>query len=258
MHVQQNSEFDSCLSISFSRSCPRQPARSLNRTMQNDLTLLQSTSLFSGLSQEDLAGLLARMGAVHRSYNRGVVLVQAGSPNHSVGIILSGRIEAVRLAPDGSPLPITQMGPGGVFGDVLGGSSLCSPVTVTACTPCEVMLIPYQRLLCPDGSAAQQQVLQNLVRTISDKYFLLARRVDLLLLRTLRAKVSAYLLSEADRAGQLTFRIPFTRAQLARYLNCDRSALSRELGRMQREGLLDTYRSSFKLRDLDALRKLSQ
>ena len=54
------------------------------------------------------------------------------------------------------------------------------------------------------------------------------------------------------------FRIPFTRAQLAGYLNCDRSALSRELGRMQREGLLDTYRSSFKLLQPDALRKLSQ
>ena len=85
------------------------------------------------------------------------------------------------------------------------------------------------------------------MRTISDKYFLLARRVDLLLLRSLRAKVSAFLLAEAERAGQLTFRIPFTRAQLADYLNCDRSALSRELSRMQREGLLDTYRSSFKL-----------
>ena len=226
--------------------------------MQNDVSLLQSTSLFSGLSEEALAGLLARMGAVRRSYNRGTVLVQAGNPNHSVGIILSGRIEAVRLAPDGSRLPITRMGPGGVFGDVLGGSSLCSPVTVTACTPCDVMLIPSERLLYTDGPAAQQQVLQNLVRTISDKYFLLARRVDLLVLKSLRAKVSAYLLSEAERAGQLTFRIPFTRAQLADYLNCDRSALSRELGRMQREGLLDTYRSSFKLRDPDALRKLSQ
>ena len=68
----------------------------------------------------------------------------------------------------------------------------------------------------------------------------------------------AYLSQEAARAGSSSFRIPFTRAQLADYLNCDRSALSRELGRMQREGLLDTYRSSFKLRDPDALRKLSQ
>ena len=34
-----------------------------------------------------------------------------------------------------------------------------------------------------------------------------------------------------------------SRIQLADYLNCDRSALSRELSQMQRDGLLDTYLS---------------
>ena len=223
----------------------------------NDLDILRSTQLFHGLGSEALSDLLTRLGAARRSFIRGEVLVHAGAPNRSVGVVLAGWIEAARPAPDGSRLPITRMGPGGVFGDVLGGSSLDSPVTVTARTACDVLLIPYERLLRPD-SPAGQQVLQNLVRTISDKYFLLARRVDLLLLHSLRAKAAAYLVAEADRLGRTTFRIPFTRAQLADYLNCDRSALSRELSRMQREGLLDTYRSSFKLHDIDALRKLSQ
>ena len=118
---------------------------------------------------------------------------------------------------------------GGVFGDVLGGSSLASPITVVAECPCEVLLLPYDRLLQPGSDPARQQVLQNLVRTISDKYFLLSRRVDLLILKSLRAKVCAY-------------------------LNCDRSALSRELSLMQRDGLLETYRSSFKIMDAEALR----
>ena len=226
--------------------------------MERYLPLLQTTTLFAGLSRDELSALLAGLGAAARCYGRGEVLIQSGTPSRNVGVLLAGQLQAVRPAPDGSAVPITHIDPGGVFGDVLGGSSLTSPVTVTARSPCEVLLVPYDRLLRPDGSAAGQQVLQNLVRTISDKYFLLARRVDLLLLRSLRAKVSAYLLAEAERAGQLTFRIPFTRAQLADYLNCDRSALSRELSRMQREGLLDTYRSSFKLLQPDALRKLSQ
>ena len=188
----------------------------------NDLDILRSTQLFHGLGAEALSDLLTRLRAARRSFIRGEVLVHAGAPNRSVGVVLAGWIEAARPAPDGSRLPITRMGPGGVFGDVLGGSSLDSPVTVTARTACDVLLIPYERLLRPD-SPAGQQVLQNLVRTISDKYFLLARRVDLLLLHSLRAKAAAYLVAEA-----------------------------------QREGLLDTYRSSFKLHDIDALRKLSQ
>ena len=116
----------------------------------------------------------------------------------------------------------------------------------------------YERLLLSDGSPAHQRVVQNLVRTISDKYFSLSRRIDLLVMKSLRAKVAAYLLSEAARAHSLTFSIPFSRIQLADYLNCDRSALSRELSTMQKEGLIDTYRSSFKLLEPDALQQMVQ
>jgi CRP-like cAMP-binding protein len=134
---------------------------------------------------------------------------------------------------------------------------MSSPVTVVTREGCEVLLIPYDRLLdLREGSSpAQVRAVQNLVRTVSDKYFMLSRRVDLLVLKTLRAKVCAYLLSEAERAGSLTFTIPYSRMQLADYLNCDRSALSRELSQMQRERLLDTYRSSFKLLQPEALRR---
>ena len=54
------------------------------------------------------------------------------------------------------------------------------------------------------------------------------------------------------------FSIPFSRIQLSDYLNCDRSALSRELSTMQKEGLIDTYRSSFKLLEPDALQQMVQ
>jgi len=224
--------------------------------MENILPLLQTTSLFTGIEADALRILLGELGAVIRSFGRGEALVQAGATNRRVGVVLTGSIEAYRPAPGGARVPIAQMGPGGVFGDVLGGSSLDSPVTVVAASGCEVLLIPYDRLLLSDGSAAHQRVLQNLVRTISDKYFLLSRRVDLLVLKSLRAKVCAYLLSEAEQQGSLTFSIPYSRIQLADYLNCDRSALSRELSLMQRDGLLDTYRSSFKLLQPDALRQM--
>ena len=226
--------------------------------MKTYLSLLQSTSLFAGLSTDELCALLTRLGAVQRCYGKGEALVLAGEPNRRVGIVLTGELEAYRPAPGGARIPITHMGPGGVFGDVLSGSSLSSPVTVLAAGSCEVLLIPYERLLLSDGSPAHQRVVQNLVRTISDKYFSLSRRVDLLVLKSLRAKVCAYLLSESDRAGSLTFSIPFSRIQLADYLNCDRSALSRELSLMQRDGLLDTFKSSFKLLDPDALRQMVQ
>ena len=226
--------------------------------MNNYLPLLQNTTLFAGLSAAELSTLLSRLGASVRSYGKGEALVLAGEPSRRVGIVLNGELEAYRPGPQGARIPITHMEPGGVFGDVLSGSSLASPVTVMASVPCEVLLIPYERLLLSDGSPAHQQTLRNLVRTISDKYFSLSHRIDLLVMKSLRAKVAAYLLSEAARAHSLTFSIPFSRIQLADYLNCDRSALSRELSQMQRDGLLDTYKSSFKLLEPEVLKQMVQ
>ena len=234
------------------------PGLSHKFAMKNYLSLLCSTSLFNGLTAEELQTLLSQLGAVVRSYGKSEALVLAGEPSRRVGIVLNGELEAYRPGPQGTRIPITHMEPGGVFGDVLGGSSRTSPVTVVASVPCEVLLIPYEQLLLSDGSPAHQLALRNLVRTISDKYFSLSRRVDLLVLKSLRAKVCAYLLSESERAGSLTFSIPFSRIQLADYLNCDRSALSRELSQMQRDGLLDTYKSSFKLLKPEVLKQMVQ
>lgn len=230
------------------------------RTMiEKYYSILLNTSLFSGLSRDELLGFLQTLNCAQRYYEKAEVLIMAGQPSRNVGIVLYGSIEALHGADNGTPVPITRMGVGGVFSDVLSGSTSASPVTVIARTDCEVLWIPYDRLLLGDkDSASSRRVLQNLVRTISDKYFLLSRRVDLLVMKTLRAKVCCYLLSESERAGSTTFTIPFTRVQLADYLHCDRSALSRELGMMQKEGLLDTYRSSFKLLNVPALRRCAQ
>ena len=139
--------------------------------------------------------LLGEVGAVLRTYSRGETLVLAGQSNRRVGVVLSGAIEACHPAASGARLPISQMGPGGVFGDVLGGSSLSSPVTVMASAPCEVLLVPYEQLLLSDGSPAHQRVLQKLVRTISDNYFKL---VDL----ALENKVSQMMLLLDDILGK--------------------------------------------------------
>ena len=48
------------------------------------------------------------------------------------------------------------------------------------------------------------------------------------------------------------FDIPFDRQQLADYLNVERTALSKELGRMRREGLIDFHRKHFVLLHLEA------
>lgn len=222
--------------------------------------VLQATSLFHGLADEELDQVLGCFAPSLRRFARGELVLLSGFESREVGIVLEGSVEALKNTPDGASVSITRMEAGGVFGDVLSGSSQKSPVTVAARSDCVILFVPYRKILhpCAKMHASHGRLMQNLVTTISDKYFALNRRVDLLILKSLRAKLCAYLLEEARRAGADTFTIPLSRAGLADYLNCERSALSRELSRMQAEGLLETYKSSFKLRDLPALRAACQ
>lgn len=225
--------------------------------MEQFYPLLLRTSLFRGFDAAELHQLMGCFSPALRRFDRGEILLMAGYENRDVGILLEGEAEALKNTPEGTSVSIVHIAPGGVFGDVLSGSSQKSPVTVLARTDCTAVFLPYERILhpCRELHHCHLQLLQNLVSTISDKYFGLSHRIDLLILKSLRAKLCAYLLEMHRQTGQDTFTIPFNRAELADYLNCERSALSRELSRMQSEGLIETYRSSFRLLDPDALQR---
>ena len=206
--------------------------------------LLRATSLLRHMRDDELDHLLHCFNPRVRRYQKGELLLLAGYETRE----------------DGGSVAITQMEAGGLFGDVLSGSSEKSPVSVMAQTACLALYLPYEKIIhpCAQLHETHLQLLQNLVLTISNKYFALDRRIELLICKSLRTRISLWLLEQAEAAGSDTFAVPLTRAGLAEYLNCDRSALSRELGRMQREGLVETFRGSFKILDKPRLRTQCQ
>lgn len=57
----------------------------------------------------------------------------------------------------------------------------------------------------------------------------------------------AYLLTQAKLQGSNSFTIPYDRQALADYLEVDRSAMSAEIGKLRRDGVIDCRRSHFTL-----------
>ena len=57
----------------------------------------------------------------------------------------------------------------------------------------------------------------------------------------------AYLNSNAIQKKRTEFDIPFDRQQMADYLNVERTALSKELGKMKAAGLIDYRKQRFTL-----------
>jgi len=129
--------------------------------------------------------------------------------------------------------------------------------TVEATTDVRAYLLPPRFVVEPCARSClawHNDLTANLLRIVSEKSLNLNRKVDYLLLRGMREKLAAFLLESQRRAGRPTFELPMNRDSLAEYLHVSRPSMSRELGRMRDEGLIEFYRSSIRILDPERLR----
>ena len=63
--------------------------------------------------------------------------------------------------------------------------------------------------------------------------------------KSIRERLLSYLSEQAMINGNTHFTIPFDRQQLADYLGVNRSAMSNELSKMQKDGLIHFKKNDF-------------
>ena len=197
--------------------------------------------LFDGFTARELERVLACFGARRISADAGEILVHEGDPATSFGLVLSG---------DGRERLLAHLGAGEVFGTAfaLGGADRYF-ATIAAAEATEVLFLNGRRVLtpCAAACAAHVRVLARLLTTVARRNSGLAQKIDCLSQRSTAAKLMAYLRQQATDRGTKSFEIPFTRQQLADYLNVDRAALCTEIAKLERQGKLTTSRKRFTL-----------
>ena len=106
----------------------------------------------------------------------------------------------------------------------------------------------------PDGYNKLTQDITVVVKatTVNDQKYAgtaseALTKLEITAKRTTREKLLAYLYEQEKFHGKRTFTIPFDRQALADYLGVERSAMSAELSKLQKEGLIRYQRSSFEL-----------
>jgi len=225
--------------------------------MENYLETIAKVPLFTGIEGDDLKRMLGCLGPIVRTLGEGELALSAGDAVKSVGVVLRGCVRGVRIGADGKEALIARIGEGQIYGEILACTDgRASPVSVYAEKKSVVMLIDFERLVgvCPSACVNHTALIRNMLRVISRQYFDLHDNIGYLMRKGMRARLSAYLYDQSGRGAVPQFDLPLSRSALADYLGVDRSAMSRELGRMKRDGIIDCYRSSFKILDVDRLR----
>lgn len=202
---------------------------------------LTQTSLFSGISQADLSNLLSCLAAVERRYSKGAVILAEGEPTQWMGLVLEGQaiISCADVWGKSSILGFAE--PGAVFGEAYAcvpGEALL--ISVCAAEETRVLFLNVGKLLTVCGNACpfHARLIRNLLSISAGKNLQLSRRIFHTTPKSIRGRLLSYFSECAKKSGSLTFTLPFNRQQLADYLGVDRSAMSSELSKMQRDGLI--------------------
>lgn len=224
--------------------------------MEKYLDVLMNIPLFEGIKRDDLNAVLNCLGAQSMNYRKGEIMLTAGDEIRSFGVILSGSVQVLQEDSSGRQTLLSSFGTGESFAEVLVCAGVKeSPVTALAAEDVEVMLLDFNRILhvCSNACSHHTTLIQNMLRMLAQKNLVMNRKIRYLMLKGMRQKLAAYLLEQSRTAGADTFKIPYSRAELADFLNVDRSALSRELGRLRDEGLIAFKGDFFMLRDIATL-----
>lgn len=219
--------------------------------MKDFLSILRSSQLFSGISENELTSMLSCLGTRKEDFPKKAFVLRAGDTVDSIGIVLSGSVLIIQEDIWGNWNILSKAGPGQTFAAVYA----CAPgsrlnVSVIAETPVTVMFLNVKRILnvCPSACSHHSRVIRNLLSELAEKNLRFNEKLTHMGQRTTRAKIMSYLSAEAQRLGKYEFDIPFSRQQLADYLGVERSGLSLELGKMKKDSLLDYHKNHFVLR----------
>ena len=214
---------------------------------------LAETQLFDGSTPEEIETMLGCLDVRERRYRKGAYVHHMGDVIKTVGLVVEGGVRVESVDVWGNVSVIGTAGPGGMFGEAYAAvPDEPLMVDVIASENCAVLFLNLGKVLatCPRACPNHARASRNMTAIIARHSLALSRRILHVAPKTIRGKVLAYLSDMAERTGSREFDIPFDRQQLADYLGIDRSALSAELSRMQRVGLIETRRSHFVLKEL--------
>ena len=209
-----------------------------------DLTsmkIMKKAQIFKNLNDDEYNSLIKCLSPRVKHYSKNEILLLTEDSVQHVGIILVGTANAYLDHVSGSQTLISSLPTLSLFGEVLVSTRANrSPVTICAESDVTSAFIEYKKIysMCEVACSVHRLFLQNVLTIIGDKYFQLFDRISVLREKSLRSKIMAYLYTLSCNGKINIVELPFSKTILADYLLANRSSVSKELNKMESDGLI--------------------
>lgn len=218
--------------------------------MRGKTIALRNTGLFEGIEDGEMETMLKCLGAFSRVYVKDEFLFRRGDRTDCLGVVVRGNVREVREDWWGNRTVLADHGPERTICAEYACTSGLLDVSMVATEVTEVMYLDVARVanVCSSSCEFHNRLIKNLMRNLAGASLGMNRRLDQLAKRSTREKICAFLSDQARQAGSNDFVIGMNRQEMADYLGVDRSAMSTELGKLQKEGVIEFRKNHFLLK----------
>lgn len=216
--------------------------------MEQYLSIMRNSSFFQGMKDEEILSILHCLKATVIKRQKNAYVFHAGEQTEVIGMIVSGSVLIVQDDFWGRRNILSKCQEGDLFGEAFAAQQgAIMNISIVAEEDCEILLLNTGRIFntCTVACEHHQKIIRNLARVLAEKVLTFNNKITHLSKRTTREKLLSYLSSESLRHQSRSFDIPFDRQQLADYLCVERSAMSVELSKLQKEGIIKTKKNHF-------------
>ena len=212
---------------------------------------MREASIFRNLSDEEIIGMLPCLNAKEQHFKKNEVIYRPGDQVRKIGLVVSGAVRIEKIDYWGNRKIISVIEPGQIFGEAYAGmKTIPMEMEVLAAVPSVILFMEVGKILTTCGNSCEfhSKMIRNMVYVLAERNYKLTQKMDHLTQKTTREKLLSYFSEQALECGRSDFDIPLDRQQLAVYLSVDRSAMSTELGRMKKDGLIEYRKNHFTLK----------
>lgn len=211
---------------------------------------IKNSPLFYGMSDEELKGLLECFNARVRHYEKEEMIIRQGDMITNIYLILDGEVNIEKDSYWGRRIIISHLGKNDNLAlSFVGSKNVESSIDAVTTKDTLVLILSYEKCtsMCQNACTRHKVLINNLFQILSKENIELIQKIENVSQKTIRDKLLTYLSNEAQRQHSNSFEIHFNRQDLADYLNVDRSAMSFELSKLQKEGLIKYNKNNFEL-----------
>lgn len=210
---------------------------------------LRRCALFHGMDPMDIKSALRLFCAKVQAFEKGAVILHAGNTTCFLALVLIGGVTIQSDDLWGNRTILTMIHPGDFFAETYALLHETLLVDAVANVPSEILFLDvgFLHRILEKEYPWITTFLANLLSIATRKNLTLATRSFDTASKTIRGRVMSYLNNLSLKKHARHFEIPFDRQQFADYLNVERTALSKELGKMKQDGLIHFHKNHFEI-----------